>query len=248
MTDKWDFYFCRVDDQPASIFVDLGIAGDAPMRTLPVMAYVRVFMRRPRPDGLSSNEDFEELKSIEDCLDQQLSSSTSVYVGRNTSNACRDFYFYTTATTSWKEDVSLALAAFADLRFESGTRDDPEWKAYLGFLHPSEEEMERIQNRRACEALENAGDKLAAERPIEHWAYFNQSTDRTAFIEKAEALGYKVLDTWPPDAESERFGVNVGASGIPSLQNIDDLTIPLWRAARECNGEYDGWETEVVRG
>ena len=31
------------------------------------------------------------------------------------------------------------------------------------------------------------------------------------------------------------------------LRDIDALTLPLFRAARECNGEYDGWETQVVQ-
>jgi len=30
MTDDWDFYFLRVDDKPASIYVDLGAHGSAP--------------------------------------------------------------------------------------------------------------------------------------------------------------------------------------------------------------------------
>lgn len=54
MSNDWDFYSCRVDDKPASIFVDLGIGGDAPLSGQPYMTFVRLFMRAPRPDGLSS--------------------------------------------------------------------------------------------------------------------------------------------------------------------------------------------------
>lgn len=51
MTDDWDFYAARVDDRPASIFVDLGAAQAAPVETLPLRAHVRLFMNSPRPDG-----------------------------------------------------------------------------------------------------------------------------------------------------------------------------------------------------
>ena len=48
MSNDWDFYSCRVDDKPASIFVDLGIRRDVPLSGRPYMAFVRLFMRAPR--------------------------------------------------------------------------------------------------------------------------------------------------------------------------------------------------------
>jgi hypothetical protein len=64
MSNDWDFYSCRVDDKPASIFVDLGIRRDVPLSGRPYMAFVRLFMRAPRPDGLSSQEEFEDLRKF----------------------------------------------------------------------------------------------------------------------------------------------------------------------------------------
>lgn len=49
ITDDWDFYFLQVDDKPASIY------DFAPNPKLPYMAYIRLHMREPRTDGLSSN-------------------------------------------------------------------------------------------------------------------------------------------------------------------------------------------------
>jgi hypothetical protein len=34
MSDEWDFYFCQVEDHPASIFVDLGVRQDVPIAGL----------------------------------------------------------------------------------------------------------------------------------------------------------------------------------------------------------------------
>ena len=68
MSDEWDFFALRVDDAPASIFVDLGIAKEAPIRTFSRMAYLRVLMRNPRADGLSSQEEFNDLIAIEDAV------------------------------------------------------------------------------------------------------------------------------------------------------------------------------------
>jgi hypothetical protein len=57
VNEDWDFYALRVDDQPASIFVDLALASKTPITGTAVMVYVSVKTRAPRPDGLSSQEE-----------------------------------------------------------------------------------------------------------------------------------------------------------------------------------------------
>jgi len=63
MSDDWDFYFCRVDDKPASIFLDLGIEKEAPVYGFSVMAYVRIRMQAKRDDGLSSPSAYTQLEN-----------------------------------------------------------------------------------------------------------------------------------------------------------------------------------------
>jgi hypothetical protein len=62
-TDDWDFFFCRVDDSPASIFIDLGRAKSAPLKGKDHLGYLRLYMLKPRPDGLSSDAEFKTLRS-----------------------------------------------------------------------------------------------------------------------------------------------------------------------------------------
>src|SRR5215475_7078282 len=151
MTDDWDFYFCRVDDRPASIYVDLGVAKNPPRATYPVMCYVRVAMRNARPDGLSSNDEFESLISLEDRLSDRLTSGGSaVHVGRNTTNGCRDFYFYCGGEVDWGACVAEAMRLCPGYAYESGSRADPEWHSYFDFLFPGDRDMQSIQNRRVC--------------------------------------------------------------------------------------------------
>ena len=246
MSNDWDFYFCRVDERPASIFVDLGAAQVAPLAQFPVMAYVRIYMQAPREDGLSSEAEFAALTSLEDALESLQSETEASYVGRCTSDGCRDLYFYARTGSDWEERVSRIMKDFPTYEFECDTRSDPEWTTYFNFLSPSDEDRERIQNRRTCEVLEKNGDKLAAARPIDHWAYFPKPGLRQAFVEEALALGYDVAEWIDSESEGEKYGVRLSAVGLPSLELIDELTLPLFRAARAHGGEYDGWETQVV--
>ena len=245
MTDNWDFYALRVDDQPASIFVDLGIQQQAPLRSHPHMAYVRLRMNQPRPDGLSSQEEFDTLIDIEEALEANLCNDEVGYVGRNTSGDCRDFYFYAVTPTDWQSRVDETLAPFKDYEYETGTREDPEWSAYFNFLLPSARSRQMIENRRVCEALERYGDKLTVEREIDHWCYFQSAEAVEAYIAEVSPLGFQVRNRSVTDSEPSRFGVQIWRLDTPSYAHIDDVTLPLFEAALHLGGDYDGWECPV---
>jgi hypothetical protein len=245
MTDNWDFYSLRVDGEPASIFVDLGIQPQVPLTTHPYMAYVRLHMNRPRPDGLSSQEEFDTLVEIEKSLETHLCSDKVGYVGRNTSGGCRDFYFYAATATNWKSKVDRTLSAFKGYKYETGERSDAEWSVYLNFLLPGERDRQRIENRRVCEALEHRGDPLTLPREIDHWGYFPTLEAADAFIAATSAQGFQAR-TKPAIGEGPlRFGVQIWRIDTPSFAGIDDVTLPLFDAAKRHGGEYDGWECPV---
>jgi uncharacterized protein (TIGR01619 family) len=247
MSDDWDFYACRVDNEPASIFFDLGIAVQAPLAEFPHMAYVRLRMRSPRSDGLSSQEEYETLIKIEDQLSRALNQpSASVYVGRNTSGGCRDFYFYTQTANDWDHRVETAMTNFVEYVFETGSRPDPDWTTYLTFLYPSGEAMRRIQNRRVCDNLQKKGDSLTHAREIDHWTYFPDARSRAAFIDQVSKSGFTVRELREHPDSRRRFGVQLYRVDLPSFENIDAITLPLYQAATDAGGDYDGWETQVV--
>lgn len=247
MSDKWDFYFLRVDDKPASIFVDLGIASEAPIKALPFMAYIRVYMQRPSADGLSSQEEFDGLSAIEDAIKAVLTGGDgTVYVGRNTCDGARDFYFYAAQGRDWDSRAKAFMKAFASYEFDAGCRADPEWSTYFEFLYPSDANRQRIENRRVCDALQESGDTLTGEREIDHWAYFPSASIRSAFVEQASRLGFLLRSMSEPEKPGDCYGVRLCRVDIPSFDGIDDVTLPLFELATALGGEYDGWETAVI--
>lgn len=140
MSDHWDFYFCRVDGAPASIFLDLGIARDAPVRDLSFVAHVRVRMRAPRPDGLSSQEEFDELARLDDHVATTLDrGGSTMYVGRCTSGGYRDLYFYVATGAGFESRVASAMVEFGSYEYSTGFRPDSEWRTYFEFLYPDAE-------------------------------------------------------------------------------------------------------------
>ena len=246
MTDDWDFYALRVDGEPASIFVDLGIEADAPIPALPHMAYVRLFMDQPRSDGLSSSEEFDTLVAIEKSMEETLCGESVGYVGRNTSGGCRDFYFYVSSPANWSERVAQVLSSYGEYKYETGSREDAEWSVYLNFLLPGAVDRQRIENRRVCESLERHGDKLVAGREIDHWSYFPDASAVDGYLADVEALGFRLRTQHLSDSGPLRHGVQVWRVDVPSYNSIDEVTLPLFEASVRHGGDYDGWECEVV--
>jgi hypothetical protein len=250
MSDAWDFYFARVNDGIASLFVDLGIRNSVPDPSRPWLLWAWVSFRHPRHDGLSSSEEAPVLYEIEDALKRAVNDATEAeLVGRITTGGRREFYFYGPQQDRFERAVADALADFPAYHFDTGARSDPDWSQYLDVLFPSPEEQQRIKNFHVIEALEEQGDSLGP-RPVSHWALFRSPQDRGRFVDKAVEAGFRIgdeSDGMGPGTELP-YGVRLERVDRVDKDSINEVTILLFRLAKEVGGDYDGWETSVEKG
>jgi regulator of RNase E activity RraB len=242
MSAEWNFYFCFVEDKIASIFVDTGLIGSVPIAGLGVFGYVRLYMRHPRPDGLSSSEEFDRLGVIDDALSTAMIRGGACYPGRNTSDGTRDFYFFVKDGARFEAEAAQVMAQFPEYEVDIGYRDDPECGAYRNFLYPSDRAWQTIRNRGVLEALEEAGDAPEALRQIDHWAYFPELSAANLFATFAVEEGFNIYDRHR--ADDGKYLVRCDRVDRPS--EIDDVTLPLYDRAVALGGSYDGWECPVI--
>ncbi len=247
VSDNWDFYYCRVDNKPASMYLDLDAVQVGPVEGLPTMAFIRLRMLNPLPDGLSSPEEFGTLCAVEDALNDQVAGEQAAYVGRCTSNGFRDFFFYVAPDVDWGRVVAACMEPFVDYVYEVGTRDDPKWSTYFNYLYPSQRDGQSIENRRVCKALEEHGDTLKEPREIDHWLNFGNEDDLCAFIDAAERIGFQVREQALEPDEDDRYVLQVFRTDVPGYASIDAVTLPLFDLAVANNGVYEGWESVVVQ-
>lgn len=246
MSERWDFYFFDNQGKAASAFIDLGIARDVPLPDYPVSACLYLDMATPRPDGLSSNEEYDALIEVEDTI-AELSDQVALYVGRVTSEGRRDFYFYVSDAGRWEADVRQLMERFPRYHYRTASRQDPDWDVYSNHLYPDEEQRHSISNRQVCESLERHGDPLTDARDIDHWTYFPDATIRDEFIRQASAMGYQLRGAWGPDEDNGDYAAQLYRSDVPAFDQIDDATHPLVRLAERLGGRYDGWECMVLK-
>ncbi len=64
------------------MLLDLGLAGEAPIPGLSVLAYVTIDFLDPDEHGMSRQSEFARLMELEDALVPTLTGETSIFVGR----------------------------------------------------------------------------------------------------------------------------------------------------------------------
>ena len=243
MSDDWDVYFTHVDDKPASMLLDLGLAEDAPIPGLSVLAYVTVDFLDPDENGMSKRSEHDRLLAIEDALIPALAHETCIFVGRCTTAGQRDFFFYMDNAKGVEEKVEAVMAAFDEYTWDMGLVEEPGWDTYLEFLFPDEQGMDTIWNNRVRRNLEAEGDDLAARREIDHFAQFAARADMDAFIAEAKQEGFRV--TVQEKQADKPWEVLLQRDDVPD--DIDDVTWPLRELAGAHGGVYDGWGCHVIK-
>ena len=246
LPQNWDFFMCRIEGAPASIRTNLALIEVAPLEGLTQRLQFYIKMQNPRPDGLSSNEEYPILCDIEDAIGEKAEATGAVSAGVVKSEGFLELWFYTQNAEDLAKTCEEALQAFEGYQSGYNIAEDPEWEDYFGFLYPDEFSYQTMQNRKVLMQLEKNGDKMEVPREIDHFFYFKEAAQQQAFAKEAEAKGFKVRfndDEFVEDrkAEGKEYPYMVEATREDSPLDIDDIVWDLLELASPFEGNYDGW-------
>lgn len=254
MHDDWEVYFCHVQENPATILLNLALHERAPMEGYPIMAYLDVTLLNPDESGLTAEEEFPRLLELEDAILGAVENEV-IYVGRCATDGLWTFFFYLPENPSWGDRVHSVMLNFPEYSWDSGMHEDPGWETYLDFLYPDKADMDGIRNERVRRQLAENGDDLEEPRPVEHWLTFSTMEDRAGFSLEAAKQGFTILaDTpeedpaaAPPDQETGQeasFGLALQRPDAPA--DLDEVTLGLHEMAEPFRGSYLGWSTSLA--
>ena len=249
MSEQWEMYFAEVDEEPAAILVDLGIAETAPDDQRPMLLWMWLQMQSPDEHGFASEDEEPQLIKIEDAFIDAVELTTgAAFVGRVTTCGRREFYFYAKSDEGYEDTIAEAMEAFEEYEFEVGTQEDEQWLQYCDVLVPGPEESQQIFNRQVIERLDEAGDPLTTPRAVDHFANFSNTEDRSQFVAAAVEAGFELISekfNEAPDCELP-YGVGLQRVSPVDFETIDEITYELFDLARENHGDYEGWGSPVV--
>ena len=246
LPQNWDFFMCRIEGAPASIRTNLALIEVAPLEGLTQRLQFCIKMKNPRPDGLSSNEEYPILCDIEDAIGEKAEAAGAVLAGVVRSEGFLELWFYTQNAEALAKTCEEALQTFEGYQSGYNIAEDPEWEDYFDFLYPDEFSYQTMQNRKVLMQLEKNGDKMEVPREIDHFIYFKEAAQQQAFAKEAKAKGFKVRfndDEFVEErkAEGKEYPYMVEATREDSPLAIDDIVWDLLELASPFEGNYDGW-------
>ena len=241
LPQNWDFFICRIEGAPNLALIEV-----APLEGLSQRLQFYIKMQNPRPDGLSSNEEYPILCDIEDAIGEKAGATGAVLARVVKSEGFLELWFYTQNAEVLAKTCEEALQTFEGYQSGYNIAEDPEWEDYFGFLYPDEFSYQTMQNRKVLMQLEKNGDKMEVPREIDHFIYFKEAAQQQAFAKEAKAKGFKVRfndDEFVEErkAEGKEYPYMVEATREDSPLAIDDIVWDLLELASPFEGNYDGW-------
>ncbi len=231
------------DDQ-AFIFTDVGIKDQLPGQVPTNLFKVRLDYKAPREDGMPTAQEFEPAKAVEDALEDFVSNRGDHYVGRITVGGQRHFFFYVQDFEGYEDRVA-EIGKEHSYELLSASSEDAGHSEYWNNLCPTDADWQIIRDMRVIEALGKEGDDPSLERDVDHYVYF-------ADLDKAKqyrdwALEAGLAELRPIELVEEQHSVKLRHRGTMHLGDISGLSVALVLKAKELDGDYDGWETVVMK-
>jgi len=247
--EKWDVYMANYEKGAGSTVLDMAFKAKAPLKEYPFLLITGVKVNDCGPDGLPTKKAFDELYKISDKIKSIMDGSfPNKLVGTFTYQCERVDYYYLTDTTKVREQLDLAY----DNNFPKSDKiiklqKDSKWDAYISFLYPNDETLEYMSNQKVIFNLTDAGDKLTKPRKVDHWLYFKTSTDRDKFAAFIVQKKYKIESKNISEKSNLKYQLQISRIDLVDLESITKITLELRKKALEFNGDYDGWETYIVK-
>lgn len=243
MSDHWLFYPRNIGEHTAFIFYDHGIRETINQVAPPQLLKIGIPFKHPRPDGLSSNEEYRPLCELEDALSSVISAHGGLYVGRVTVNKHRYLRAFVPGVENEWRDRLRAVGQQHGYDLQYALESDPERKGYWQDLFPTEDDWQVVLNISVLENLAKHRDDHSQARQIDHWAYFSSQKAADTYAQWTKEMAYEVKPVSP--AKDGKLCVRFRHQGSVELNDISSHTIRLARKAKELGGHYDGWETHA---
>lgn len=244
--DAWRMYFAEMGGLPASIVFNDGIAGRLNASPLTHAMKIRIPLKSPRGDGMTTREESGPVNQLDETFDKIITAHGGEYLGRVTNNGARWVLALIPAGPRELEAALHAAAGEAGYAPEIHVEADPEKSVYWQDLYPTEDDRQVMVDMEVQRALSEKGDDPGKTREISHWTYFREDAAAQAFAAWARETGYRVDFVGPAENAGPLWLVRMSHQGTLQLNDISGHSLTISRRAREASGQYDGWESPLT--
>lgn len=243
--ENWVVYSTLLEGNPAVVAVDLGLQDIAPAAGYTELVRISLPARQTDANGFPVDSELKHMIALEEKLETGARNRGAILIGRTTTAGYRNLFF---AAGQGRELEKLVKGQLGNSDYQVAVKKDPSWAFFTNYLLPGPFETNRINNERILTRMEEAGDNLQAPRPVEHWFYFREMTNRSQMANWLIQEGFEVLDSLQVDEKNDLpLQLHVARTEQPVHRHIHELTWQLYTQAAAFNGAYEGWEAPLVR-
>jgi len=245
--EQWEFYYCQVDDAPASIFLNLGYQEARPAG-LDTLYFAGLEILEPGDYGLGVDSENTLLCELEDRISDATAKAGLCFVGRLRNDGDWQLTFYGPAGNEEElEQIVVRALGESERGYRVGSQADADWEYYEEFLLPDAERWQWIMNRRVVQSLADAGDDHETSRPVDHFVRFADAAHRDAFLAAAKARGFSGKAGPTKDDAELPYTAALVRSDPVELEHIHEVVMDLIDLAEEHGGDYDGWGAPIAK-
>lgn len=243
---EWRFFPCTMGEDTAFVYLNVSLSKSI-THVPSSLAKLKLTYKNPHPNGLPTNDEFEVVSQLEEQIDKFSKEEGDWYVGRITVSGHRHFYIYTGRVKSAWRDFVARLRDDSSYEISLSFRNDPDHRGYYDELYPTEDDWQVIKDLQVIENLESHGDDGSEPRKVDHWVYFPDKASSVDFIIWAEKDCFTEEPEHSHESEDGKYCVRLFHHGTIKIGDISSHTILLRRKAAEYGGDYDGWETPILK-
>jgi regulator of RNase E activity RraB len=252
-------YLDEYDGKPVYAICDLGLADIAPSEEYArYIAVILPVQLNVAGDGLVvSDAELKALHKVEDKCIREAEAKGFFYVGHAIVTAAEHMYIAFYCREKDKQEVIDTLIELCHANGRDPTKvwnfADPEWSYYLERLYPDIYHMQPLNHQEILDDLKKHGDSGVKPRSVSFWMYFTTKESAEKCLGEAVSKGYALENIGDMREDKEFTGKKPFSLTIKKEMalTIDGLNAEAWKLiemAKKYEGDYDGIETEVVKG
>ena len=239
----------QIANKPSSVMVNLALYSNSPNKLLPYLLITGPKCKRTTANGLPQKDEIAQLEEILNATDAFVTGVTpKILTGTLTYNSERVNYYYVRDTAGLHNAIArLYKRSFPDYSYVCKIRKDADWNEYRDFLYPSEDNFTWIENNGIITQLITQGDSLTKPRDISFVLLFKTEADRNALIDFAHKRDYRIDELNYVKKENNPYRLKISKFENVKADLISQMTIEIKKETKKLNGDYQGWNSAVIK-